>query len=93
MTINSKPAHGDKIVEGGQLTRTAQAFFDDLEIQLNARLLGQSVVLQSYTALTLPDASKNTNGMIVVSDESGGAVTAFSDGTNWRRTTDRAVVS
>ena len=31
--------------------------------------------------------------MIYVSNESGGAVIAFSDGTNWRRVTDRAVIS
>jgi hypothetical protein len=31
--------------------------------------------------------------MIYVSDEAGGAIPAFSDGTNWRRVTDRAVVS
>ncbi len=31
--------------------------------------------------------------MIYVSNESGGAVVAFSDGTSWRRLTDRAVVS
>jgi hypothetical protein len=31
--------------------------------------------------------------MIYVIDESGGAVPAFSDGTAWRRVTDRAVVS
>jgi hypothetical protein len=31
--------------------------------------------------------------MIYVSDETGGAVMAFSDGTNWRRITDRATVS
>lgn len=30
---------------------------------------------------------------IYVTDEAGGAVPAFSDGTNWRRCTDRAVVS
>jgi hypothetical protein len=31
--------------------------------------------------------------LIYVSDEVGGAVPAFSDGTNWRRVTDRAIVS
>ena len=30
---------------------------------------------------------------IYVSDESGGAQMAFSDGTNWRRFSDRAIVS
>jgi hypothetical protein len=31
--------------------------------------------------------------MVYCSNESGGAVPAFSDGTNWRRVTDRAIVS
>lgn len=48
--------------------------------------------LRSYTVGTLPSAA--VAGMeIYVSNESGGAVTAFSDGTNWRRSTDRAIVT
>jgi len=39
----------------------------------------------------LPAAAAGT--LIFVPDESGGAVVAFSDGTDWRRMTDRAVVS
>ena len=31
--------------------------------------------------------------LVVVSNETGGSVLAFTDGTNWRRSTDRAVVS
>jgi hypothetical protein len=31
--------------------------------------------------------------MIFVPDETGGAVPAFSDGANWRRVTDRNIVS
>jgi hypothetical protein len=46
----------------------------------------------SYTVGTLPSAA-TAGQMIFVSDESGGAVMAFSDGTNWRRVTDRAIVS
>lgn len=49
--------------------------------------------LASYTVATLPTASLWQDGLITVSDETGGYVTAFSDGTNWRRTTDRAIVS
>lgn len=49
--------------------------------------------LASYTVATLPHAASWSAGLIYVSDESGGAVPAFSDGTNWRRVTDRAVVS
>ena len=49
-------------------------------------------VAPSYTVSTVPDA--NTPGqMIYVSDETGGAVIAFSNGSAWLRCTDRAVVS
>ena len=46
-----------------------------------------------YTVATLPDASEFEAHTIYVSDETGGATLAFSDGTNWRRVQDRAVVS
>lgn len=48
--------------------------------------------LPSYTVGTLP-AVGAAGGSIYVSNETGGATLAFSDGTNWRRVTDRAVVS
>lgn len=48
--------------------------------------------LVSYTVATVPAATP-AGRMIYVSDETGGAVPAFADGTNWRRVTDRAVVS
>jgi len=46
-----------------------------------------------YTVATVPTASSYTGAIIMVSDETGGYVPAFSDGTNWRRVTDRAIVS
>jgi hypothetical protein len=46
----------------------------------------------SYTVSTLPGAS-TAGQMIFCSDETGGAVMLFSDGTNWRRVTDRAIAS
>lgn len=47
-----------------------------------------------YTVATLPSATTAGPGAIIhVSDESGGAALAFSDGANWRRVTDRLVVS
>lgn len=58
-----------------------------------SRTMTQPLPLASYTVATLPTASDWQAGLITVSDETGGYVTAFSDGTNWRRTTDRAVVS
>ncbi len=49
------------------------------------------VKVKSYAVAGLPTAV--TGGLIYVSDETGDAVPAFSDGTNWRRVTDRAVVA
>ena len=50
--------------------------------------------LPSFTVAGVPSASTYGAGsLIYVSNESGGACVAFSDGTNWRRVTDRAVVS
>lgn len=49
-------------------------------------------IYPSYTVGTLP-AVGTAGGNIYVSNESGGAVPAFSDGTNWRRVTDRAIVT
>jgi len=50
-------------------------------------------ILPTYTVSGVPTASSYTRGMIYVSDETGGAIPAFSDGTNWRRVTDRAIVA
>lgn len=47
----------------------------------------------SFTVATVPSASGNAGAMIYVSNESGGATIAFSDGTNWRRVHDRQIVS
>lgn len=48
----------------------------------------------SYTVATVPSASAvGAGAQIYVSNETGGAVLAFSDGTNWRRVTDRAIIS
>jgi hypothetical protein len=49
-------------------------------------------VLPTFTVSTLPSASPPAQ-MIYVSNESDGATVAFSDGTNWRRVQDRAIVS
>lgn len=51
------------------------------------------LVLETYTVATVPTASSWTQGLIYVSDETGGATVAFSDGTNWRRVQDRVIVS
>lgn len=51
------------------------------------------VKVKSYTVAGLPAATTGAGAVVFVSNESSGAVLAFSDGTDWRRVTDRAVVS
>ena len=47
----------------------------------------------TYTVATVPTVGDTPRGIIYVSDETGGATLAFSDGTNWRRVQDRAIVA
>ncbi|HEY9815210.1 MAG TPA: hypothetical protein V6D20_05320 [Candidatus Obscuribacterales bacterium] len=51
------------------------------------------VLVPKSTVSALPSATTYDGGIIIVTDEVGGEVLAFSDGTNWLRTTDRAIVS
>lgn len=48
---------------------------------------------QSYVVGSVPDETIMEGAMIYVSNEAGGKVLAFSDGTNWLRVTDRAVIT
>lgn len=50
------------------------------------------IIHDGYSVNALPNATQ-PGQMIYVEDESGGATMAFSDGTNWRRITDRNIVS
>lgn len=54
---------------------------------------GDPVILPEYTVATLPDVATFDNCAIIVSDEVGGRTIATSDGTNWRRVSDGAIVS
>ena len=47
----------------------------------------------AYAVAALPPAASGAAQIIFVADEAGGPVLAFSDGTDWRRVTDRAVVA
>ena len=91
----SKPIHGAVLIdEQGKASPVLQKFFDDMETKLNLSLFGNQLVLPVYTVATLPSVPSNDRpGLIYVSDETGGAVPAFSDSSNWRRVTDRAVVA
>ena len=62
-------------------------------IILNAQQSSLPVTLPSHTVVQLGNISPTTGTMSYCSNESGGAVPAFYDGTNWRRVTDRNIVS
>lgn len=51
------------------------------------------VRLPPYAKAALPSASGYPYALIFVTDDAGGSVPAFSDGANWRRVTDRNVIS
>ena len=91
--IVSVTDHGAKIIENDAATWLFQLYLDDITQKLNDHLLGDAVQLPSYTVLTVPDATAWEAATIYVSDETGGKTTAYSDGTNWLRSYDRAVVS
>lgn len=66
--------------------------------QIDLRLGAGPLLLQGYSVNSLPDAnewgsSNEFSSLIYIHDETGGATLAFSDGTNWRRVQDRAIVS
>jgi hypothetical protein len=54
--------------------------------------IGNIVRLPRYAKAALPPVDPEGQ-LIYVTDDTGGAVPAFSDGTNWRRVTDRAVIA
>lgn len=57
-------------------------------------VFGGAVSLASYAKAALPSpATSGAGAMAFVTDETGGPTPAYSDGTNWRRVADRAVVS
>jgi len=91
--IVTKPEHGESIVSGEQASPQMQLFLDDIVLQLNNIVLGNAFKLPDYSVASVPDATQWFGAMIYVNDETGGAVPAFSDGTDWRRVTDRTVIS
>lgn len=85
---NNTGGYDNVHIIGSNITATAAdtTYVENLDIE-NVALFGE------YTVATLPTASSFQGGLIMVTDETGGYVPAFSDGTNWRRVTDRVIVS
>ena len=76
----------------GSVIDAVSTIYDWGTLTTSGMVYPDQFVLPSYTISTLPTVQSGGQ-MLYVSNESGGAVVAFSDGTNWRRVTDRVIVS
>jgi hypothetical protein len=76
----------------GLVTAAVDAESDLGTLVTSGLIYPDQFVLPSYTTSTLPSAAV-AGAMIYVTNETGGPVPAFADGTNWRRVTDRAIVT
>jgi hypothetical protein len=70
----------------------ATRLVQDIVSWVEAKLAGPHA-LPVYAKAKLPDPTRWRGGMIMVSDDVGGFTPAFCDGSDWRRTADRNVIS
>lgn len=78
----------------GLVTATVTIEYDLGTITISGIVTPSLLLLPTYTVSGLNSLSADPAGQFVYcSNESGGPVPAFSDGTNWRRVTDRAIVT
>lgn len=75
------------------LPSDAPGWAHDLARLLQPRANAAPVALAHFPRTDLPNAARSPGALIFVGDATGGAVPAFSDGTNWRRCDDRMIVS
>ena len=82
------------------LVRALQGILSQISYVLNRTMsldgtdsMTAPLVVKTFTVATVPTAASWTAGLIYVSDETGGATLAFSNGTNWLRVQDLATVS
>lgn len=94
--ISSRPHYSIPFgtVENGVVTVADewQSYVDDLDFSINL-FLGDSIALEQYTVATVPPVADNLLGIIGITDEVGGATPAWSDGTNWLRFKDGAIIT
>jgi len=78
-----------RLIKGSGLTYKEM---DDNLIYLEQLHTG-AIAFNEFYVDDVPLADANKGGMIMVIDEVGGYTPAFSDGTNWRRGKDSAIIS
>lgn len=95
LSLGTIAAIGQYLVNFFQsLTGVLQDFANTINALVDLQTTPQApVFLKTYAKAALPIAAGYKNAMIIVSDDTGGLTPAFSDGTNWRRTADRNIIS
>ena len=76
-----------KVTPAGDTARRMADAINDHAEKLNTSLL------QPRTVAQLADEPLEAGRMFLCTNETGGAIPVFSDGTNWRRVSDRAIAS
>lgn len=84
----------------GVLNRSIFAELSEIRLNLSRAVQSGGTIpmeaplpLASFTVAGVPAAAVWLGSIIYVSNETGGATLAFSDGTDWRRVQDRAVIA
>jgi hypothetical protein len=89
------------ISSSGSLTTTAtDNIFVGTALSVNQLYVGNGSIFSSgplypnqYKIINLPSVGDSTGGLIYVTDEVGGGSLAYSNGTNWLRIYDNAIIS
>jgi hypothetical protein len=67
---------------------------DMIVVDNNSTSFASPPKVPSYTLATAPSASlAGAGAMILITDDAGGPVLAYSDGTNWRRFNDKSIIT
>lgn len=74
-------------------TATTTLVGRDTTDTLTNKTFGDPPIFPEYTVAGVPSAATYDNGVIIVSNETGGRTLATSDGTNWRRVADGNIIS
>ena len=98
--ITTNPQRSEPMVDKEGLgTEQLIEYLEDIELAFNENLLGQVIIFRSYTVAQLTGATPQVpatnflDGAVIVKDETGGRTIATSDGINWRRVSDGAIIS
>ena len=90
MALSPAPIQNNIASESGKPDRIWSVWFSAVFDLVTG---GVPFRVKSVSVASLPDAASFEGCIVYVTDEAGGKTIAFSDGTNWRRTQDRNIVS